>query len=62
MSVSLGALLWENSAFVSPNLSRAALLRQKSSKYVEKVAAKAQRKDFVAENSVEPDELADTFA
>lgn len=57
-----GALLWENPAFVSPNLSRAALLRQKSAKYVEKVAAKTQRREYENENRLEPDELADTFA
>lgn len=57
-----GAMLWENSTYVSPNVSRKELFKRKSSKYAGKVLSKAERKAYEAENRLEPDELADTFA
>jgi ribosome biogenesis protein BRX1 len=57
-----GAMLWENSAYVSPNISRKELLKRKSVKYSGKVASKTERKQYEAENRLPQDELADTFA
>lgn len=57
-----GAMLWENSTYVSPNISRAEALKRKSVKYVGKVTSKTERKQYEAENQLHPDELADTFA
>jgi len=57
-----GAMIWENSAYISPNVSRKELLTRKSIKYSGKVTSKTERKQYAEENRLNPDELADTFA
>jgi len=57
-----GAMLWENPTYVSPNVSRQEVAKRKSMKYSGKVMSKTERKQYEAENRLEPDELADTFA
>jgi len=57
-----GAMVWENSAYVSPNISRKEVLKRKSVKYSGKVASKTERKQYEEENRLPLDELADTFA
>ncbi|XP_039129968.1 ribosome biogenesis protein BRX1 homolog 2-like [Dioscorea cayenensis subsp. rotundata] len=56
-----GPTLYENPLYISPNLERAQLKREKATKYVKKVKAKTRRKMHVMENPLEPDEFADLW-
>ncbi len=56
-----GPVLYENTTYVSPNVIRAALKRQKAGKYNTKVTSRARRREHVAKNPLPKDEFADTF-
>jgi len=57
-----GALLWENAAYVSPNIARAVLKRKESSRYVERTEQKKARREHEAANQEKDDVFADLFA
>ena len=56
-----GRVLYENPAYVSPNVTRAEERRGKSTRYVQKVKAKKRRKLHEANNPKAPDEFADLW-
>lgn len=56
-----GPVLWENESYVSPNVIRAAQKRKKGQQYEQKVEQKAKRKQHVAANQLQPDELKQLF-
>lgn len=57
-----GATLWENPKFVSPNTLRAAVKRQRSTRYDNRITAKQARKHYKeTEGAMPPDELESVF-
>lgn len=58
-----GALLWENEAFVSPNVARAAGKRKFKDEFVDRIDAKRHREAVLKENPLKEDEtFVDLFA
>lgn len=53
-----GPVIYENTAYVSPNAIRSMLKRQRQGKYASKVASRQQRKEHVAAHPLPVDELA----
>ncbi len=52
-----GPTLYQNQAFVSPNLERSYRFKEKGDRYVGRVTQTKQRRDFVENNKIPADEL-----
>ena len=56
-----GPVIYDNTAYVSPNAVRAALKKASQSKYVAKIGSRQQRRKHLAENKVPRNEFSDVF-
>ena len=56
-----GPVLWENESYVSPNSIRSAQKRKKEKQYEHKIEQKAKRKQHVATNQLQVNELKQMF-
>ncbi len=56
-----GPTLYDNAAYVSPNVLRAALRTQRAGKYTQKVQQRARRREHKARNPKQADALAGVF-